>query len=408
MNLSDIKTQETAKNVSVSVTDITTPNKPNIHVTGYVDTYSGYGEHCRAVLNGLNGTGKYNIKLTDLKCAKNVSPQVTSKYRNNIYFHNFNYEDSIYLGITAPGYMQEKLIPKCKKSFTWTMTETNEVPNMISDLSKNVDTIICPTYIDKDKFNRAGVLNTTVCPLGYDETLYNSETPRLDIVNLRGRYVFGSVGSWNARKNQQAIIKAFVKNYRSSDNTTLLFVSKYAVRDYEGKIFNTIEEELKHYIESARKEYNVSESDLPHIALYDGTLHENVMPMMMSRIDCLVGASTGESTWLPALHMAAIGRPIIQASNPNAGYMEYLHKNPYMVDEGVNAMATPEFYLGISEYYKDCYMFFVDPEALGEMMLKVDKDHNTSAQNQAIQAVRAEVTDRTWKTSVGKLINILF
>ena len=407
--IDNVKTKETALNLSFRVDDITIADKPNINVIGYIDTYSGYGNHCRNVLDGLNGTGNYNVKLTALKSISDVDPAITGRYKNNLYMDKFNYEDSISLSITAPGYMQKDLIPKCKKSFSWTMTETNQIPKHIAQLCKNVDTIICPTITDKDKFEKAGIKNSVVCNLGYDDKLYNKETPKLDISNLRGRYVFGAVGSWNARKSPKAIVKAFCKAFKSSDKVSLLFVSKYATVEYEDRVLAwDIRAELDSYINEAVDEFGLDYNKLPHITLTDKTIHESVMPLLMSRIDCLVGLSCGESTWLPGLEMAAIGRPIIQLANPFAGYMEYLYDSRYLCSEVSNEKVGIEFTKGISDYYKDSYMAFGNYNELSEKMIMVYKDIDSVAQMDTIDKVRCKVLNRTWKDSLLKLRNILF
>ena len=402
---STTRTKETAMNLGFQVENVTLPNKPNIHVTGYIDTYSGYSNHCRNAVDGLNSTGKYNLKLSALKTISDVDPTITSKYKNNIHMDKFNYEESIHLSITAPGYMQKDLLPDCKKSFSWTMTETNQVPRDIVKLTSNVDTIICPTIIDKDKFVKAGVKNAVVCPIGYNQKLYNKETPRLDISNLRGRYVFGVVGSWNARKNQKAIVKAFIKTYKASSQVTLLICGKYATSRYaedEDRKWD-IRSELKEII----RQTGVNEKDLPHIAIMDEPVHESVMPLLMSRIDCLVGLSTGESTWLPGLEMAAIGRPVIQLVNPYAGYMEYLIDNPYMCNLYSVRTVEEEFHKGISCYYKDQKMCFGKVDELSDMMKKVHLERDSNIQKSVIDDVRNRVRARTWKDSNIKLMDIL-
>lgn len=401
---------ETACNVSFKVEEITKADRPHILLLGNIDTYSGYANHCRGTLSALNNIGRYNVKLKPLKSLKNVDDFVLSQYKHNIYMDKFPEEDYIYLGITSPGYMQKQLIPKCKKSFVWTMTETNDIPSSISELSKNVDYIITPTMVDKNKFHRAGVHNVHYCPIGYNSDLYNKNTKPLDIVNLRGRYVFGMVGAWNARKNQEAVVKAYCKSFRNTDRVSLLICTHYAVEKYNdnpNKNWDT-KSELYEYINKACQEYNIDRNKIPHITLIEEPIHENIMPSIYSRFNCLVGCSTGESTWLPGLEAAAIGRPIINLCNPDAGYMDYLYDNPYMCTEYETRELGEEFYKGINPLYKACTMNFGSVLELSDKMMRVYVETNSSEQKSLINVIRERVINRTWKDSTNKLVEILF
>ena len=86
INNTKILTKEVAFSRPFHIQNLTAPFIKHIHIKGYVDFYGGYAEHCREVLDRLNDTGKYGLKLTPIKTPIDVDPVVWN--RMNTYVHN--------------------------------------------------------------------------------------------------------------------------------------------------------------------------------------------------------------------------------------------------------------------------------------------------------------------------------
>jgi len=144
------------------VGDFVNLNKKSLQIRGYVDYYGGYANHTRAVIDGLEQTGKYSIRLTPIKALKDIHPDIYAKM--NWYTQNpsFRMKGSTFLCIGGPGWMQQEFIPQDgRRKIGWTMVETLGVQKQIVEWCNNMDTILCPTEIDRSRFKRAGqVLKT--------------------------------------------------------------------------------------------------------------------------------------------------------------------------------------------------------------------------------------------------------
>lgn len=66
--------------------DLVAQQKINLHIRGYMDYYGGYAEHTRNVVYGLQDTGRYNIKVANIKTPIDVDPIVWQK--NNWFINN--------------------------------------------------------------------------------------------------------------------------------------------------------------------------------------------------------------------------------------------------------------------------------------------------------------------------------
>ncbi len=346
-----ITSSEAALKRSFSFVDLTNPHKLNLHMRSYVDYYGGYAEHGRNIIFGLDKTGNYNIKLTPIKTPVDIDPIVWNKLNWFTKNPNFKMKDSIFLTIAGPGWLQKKYLSECRINIGWTMIESLYAhPDVINWLN-NCDYVLCPTDIDIKRFKNVNIEKIKM-HLGFDNNFYKPGITPLDITNLRGRYVFGVLGSWNKRKNVKAIVQAFVKAFKPEDNVSLLMCCKYGTRPYGEEKNNLDRWNIKYEFEQYLNEIGKTIEECPHITLLDIPIHESLMPHLMARFDSLVGFSMGESTWLPGLQAMAMGIPIIQLSADTNGCEEYLCNVGFLCNKVNYVEADEEMVEGTSEYYK--------------------------------------------------------
>jgi hypothetical protein len=126
--------------------------------------------------------------------------------------------------------------------------------------------------------------------------------------------------------------------------------------------------DIKYEYERYTKEF----TNKPQILLIDIPLHENIIPNFMSRMNCLVGCSMGESTWLPGLQAFSMGIPVIQLENPFAGYTDYMNEeNSWLVEPESEVVADEELVKGTSSYYDGMKFMMGSEENLANMLRNV-------------------------------------
>lgn len=391
----------------VLIGDFVAPTKKNIHIRGYVDFYGGYANHCREVVFGLGKSGKYNVKLTPIPSPIDIDPTCMSDLNQFIYNDAYR-KDGDFLVVAGPGHLQKKLLPNDgRRVVGWTMIETLGVQDRIVRWCNNADLILCPTEIDYMRFSEAGVDNLEIVPIGYDPKSYNPEVKPMDIINVRKRYVFGVVGSWNHRKGVEEIVHAYCMAFNSEDPVSLMLVCKYGNRPYGPEAEESESWGIRKELKACLDKLHIPEEKKPHICVVDVPLHPSAMPHLYSRIDCLVGFSSGESTWLPGIELGAMKKPIIQLKNKACGYMDYLHNTRYLCNTVHYKECGEELYLGTSEYYEGEKMGFGQALELSEMMIRVYEESGSGVQKKVVNEVYKRVKERTWENSVEILMSTL-
>lgn len=384
--------------------DLIPVNKKNLHIRCYMDYYGGYAEHARQVVFGLHDTGRYNIKVANIKTPIDVDPIIWQK--SNWFIHNaIDLPNSDFMAIAGPGWLQEKFLPSCRRVYGWTMIESMSFSDECAKWLRNAEWIICPTDIDMRRAREAKANNIVKIHLGHDNRLFNSQVAPMAITGIEDNFVFGVLGSWNIRKGVKEIIKAYCHAFNSEDKTTLLLVSKYGNRKWgdnkDDKEHWTIKREFNEMLEECK----AFKKNLPHIALIDIPVHETVLPHIMARFDCLVGFSSGESTWLPGLQAMAMKKPVIQLANDCCGYMEYLNdKNSYLCKEVEYKVCSEEFWKTTSEYYEGQVFGFGNWEELSSKMKEVYPNRDFMLKT---RIGWEDTKDWTWRDTIKSLDEFL-
>jgi len=407
-----INSKESAYNTIFNVVNLTTPFQKHLHIRGYVDFYGGYAEHTRKVLFGLQNSGKYNIKLTPIKTPIDIDPITWNDLNNFIYPVNFKMEKSDFLCIGCPGWFRKEFLPEDRRTIGWTMIETYKLQSKLVDILNNVDVVWNPTVVDYERMKRSGVkVNMEIVHLGYDDNEYNLEVKPVDIVQLRDRYVYGVLGSWNDRKGVKEIIQAFCRAFSKNDKVTLFMICKYGTRPYDGSFGRSKEDidkwnikwEFKKYLE----EINLNIENAPHIVLLDTPIHEEIMPNVMKNVDCLVGFSRGESTWLPGLQAMAMGIPIIQLKSECSGFMEYLHDVGFLCNESKLIDADNSMYEGTSELYEGCELAIGNVDELTDKFKFLYNYRDSVKKDKRVLNGIKKSKDWTWNKTINKINELL-
>ena len=410
-DIAKVSTKEGILSRGFNVAELNTSDKIHVHIRSYVDFLGGYANHGRNVLFKLHDSGKCVVKLTPIKSLIDIDPITYSKCNFLTGNPAFQIKDSIFLNIAGPGWNQEQFIPKDRYSIAWTMTESLMCHPDMKGWLNNVDEVFAPTFADIKRFEALDKdLKITHMPLGYDPDLYNKDVKPAELNQLKGRYVFGVLGSWNKRKGIKNIIRAFCKAFDKYDNVSLLLFCKYGTRPYDGtKDDKTVSKEdpkywdIKYEFDQYTKD--LDKSNMPHITLIDIPAHEKTLPNIVKRFNCLVGFSMGESTWLPGLEAMAMGIPVIQLESMCSGFTDYLNKaNSYLAGKVEYVDADDELVKGTSEYYEGQKFAQGDEFELKELMQRAYKDRFSEHQSHMIERGLRTVQDYTWDRSTEKLI----
>lgn len=200
-----------------------------------------------------------------------------------------------------------------------TTCETDRVSKMAVDMS-NVDGITkiwFPSEFARQSFVQSGVKESrtlTVLPPVINDHLGLWKpvvTPNTQPIDEHNHFVFGTMGTFQARKGFDHLIRAYYAAFNSEHPVTLV------IRTSPFGRFRTVQElrtEIEKHVKEIRAEY-IGRGRLlgfPKISFKVGTeLTDKEMISWLGSLDCYVNPSFGEGTGLPIVYARASGVPIV-------------------------------------------------------------------------------------------------
>jgi glycosyltransferase involved in cell wall biosynthesis len=299
----------------------------------------------------------------------------------------------IYIHSSVPSLAQVN--PEASYSILYTTVESPTVPSDIVSSCNSFDEVWVTSDFCKNVLSTAGVKNVSVVPCAVDHRLYvESVAPHVFTPKLKP-YIFVSVFSWNYRKGYDALLKAYLKEFTSDDDVSLLIVTKYQC-DQNNHRRGKVEAEIKQFIS------DFGGAKPAHIARCGREIPEFEMPKLYRACNCFVLPTRGEGFGLPYMEASLCGLPVI-ATNHSGQTMFLNFLNSYLleIDKISKVSNNPT-----NVHYWDSESFpeLTDNETivkLGKLMRYVYQNpEDAKAKNQRLQE---EIVSKYTCESVGTL-----
>lgn len=303
--------------------------------------------------------------------------------------------------------------PPGGKRVIFTMMECEKVnDNFIHQRCNNFyEECWTPTVYNKSVFEEKGLaIPCKVAPIGVDE-IYKEENA-FDL-NLNYKvygdgnpdgpegFVFLSVFRWSYRKGFDVLIKSFLKEFKKSDNVSLVIISRHAAMSHAQEFKDAID----HGIRTTYEEHATKDS--PSIYWCGDVVPQDLMPSMYKIGDCFVSCSRGEGMGMPIMEASTMGLPIIAPFH--TGFTDYLRENNsnlFYVDEWVKCNDIPEWNQGwiTAEFFGQNFPKFGDEtvSSVRELMRKVKENPEEAIEkNKKLQEVLEK--EYSWESCVDRL-----
>ena len=228
-----------------------------------------------------------------------------------------------------------------------------------------------------------------VIPLGVDLEIFNPDGRTTNIKDNKDQYVFLNCGKWEFRKGHDAIINAFNKAFKFSDNVKLIMAP-------HNPFLN--EQELSYWVNLYK------DSPLGHkIQILPELKTHNDVATLMRSVDCGVFPSRAEGWNLELLEMMACGKPVI-ATNYSA-HTEFCTEESTMLIEvdGLEDAYDGKWFHGHGKWMEFSYK---EEEQLIHYMrtcYKTELGFSIKGNTAGIKISK----QFTWENTVNKLLEIL-
>lgn len=217
----------------------------------------------------------------------------------------------------------------------YTLFETDRCPAPWKDALMRMDKILVFSEFNRRGWIASGIPEDKISalPVAVDSFLYNPNGPKYEIKNRKG-FMFMSSGDFTERKNFEAVIEAYVKEFDADENVTLLLKVHYGgfVKRFRRDCANRIREIVKRF----------KPENTPRVIFYGDKISNHAMAALYRSADCFVLTSRGEGLGMQYLEAMASGIPVI-ASDWGA-QMDYLTEaNSFPVKSVLHIIDDPNY-----------------------------------------------------------------
>ncbi|MCS6775449.1 MAG: methyltransferase domain-containing protein [Chloroherpetonaceae bacterium] len=196
-------------------------------------------------------------------------------------------------------------VPGARASIGRTMFETDRLPPGWAEACNRMDAVWVPGEFNRQSFLFAGVRpeKLRVVPGAIDLAPYRPDCAPLQIAGLRG-FTFLSLFDWTLRKGWDLLLRAFLEEFRPSEDVSLL------IKTHSSMGYSTaqIAEMIGDFI-SRSLGYDLNR--IPDIVLQDTNIPDALMPNLYRTAQCYVMPSRGEGWGRPYMEAMAMGLPVI-------------------------------------------------------------------------------------------------
>ena len=270
---------------------------PRILYVAPLDDFSGYSTAARDYVKALDRAG-CNIVTRALSYdgGKRELSTRESELRNGD-LQNID----IVIGHSTPNEVVRKDGVFNSNYFAW---ETDRVPGEWVKQINTMDLALVPCDENIKAARVAGVTIPIVkVPHTFDKSKYE-DPPKFNIPNGAGKFKFLSICQISKKKGLDALLKAYLSEFRSTDNVILILKVYFGPQDtdeHKQKMVNQI---------NKMKELLRINSYAQIYLVYD-ILSEEAIHKLYSTSDCYVSASRGEGWGIPLFDALGFGVPPI-------------------------------------------------------------------------------------------------
>jgi ubiquinone/menaquinone biosynthesis C-methylase UbiE/glycosyltransferase involved in cell wall biosynthesis len=186
-----------------------------------------------------------------------------------------------------------------------TMFETDRLPEGWADACNRMDAVWVPGHFNVETFTRAGVQpeKLRIVPGAIDLSPYDPGCAPLQISGARG-FNFLSVFDWTLRKGWDALIRAFVEEFRPDEDVALILKTHSSLGYTGAQLIDQISTFLT-------RSLGRDPNRIPDIVLQDANVPDDRMPNLYRAADCYVMPSRGEGWGRPYMEAMAMALPTI-------------------------------------------------------------------------------------------------
>lgn len=286
-----------------------------------------------------------------------------------------------------------------RKKILFTMMETRFLHKDYVLRCNCADHIVVPSKWCLQEFRDSGVtVPMSVVPLGVDTNIYTPTAEPVGFTKQAKKFIFLSVFGWSMRKGYDVLLKAYLEEFSSDEDVTLLISSRYF-----GSTDDCKKQVIRNDIERVKKTIKKPADKMPHLMLFGDVLSDAMMPRLYASCDAYVLFSRGEGFGLPYAEAGACKMPVI--ATRYSGQTDFLDDdNSYLVD--VDGFSKADKSLAqVSYFYEDAEFPTLGPAVIEQARVAMRRVFENKAEANAKAAkLHEKITkEYNWQVCIEQM-----
>lgn len=282
----------------------------NVRYVGPCLDYSGYGEACRHDIGALHQAGvgltlevpKHTLEIADFGELGDLC----------ISLQNRAIDHKVTILHTTPNIYQKYLNPN-DYNIGRVFWETDKLPPDFAYGVQMVQEIWTGSEFNAQAIRNAGITDIPIFIIPEAIKAPEGTIREFEVPN-KSDYRFYSIFEWSQRKNPQALLEAFWKEFEDEDDVSItlkVFIDSF--RPDKRK-------ELKNKFKKVKKSLNLKKYAPVYLAT--NLMNRSDIYRIHKSFDCYVSAHRGEGWGIPQMEAMLLGNPVI--STDCGGIHEYI------------------------------------------------------------------------------------
>jgi glycosyltransferase involved in cell wall biosynthesis len=271
----------------------------------------------------------------------------------------------------------------------YTVWETDRLPDAWVPLINRLDEVWVPSAWNKQVFESSGVTKPVYVIPHVVAAPNPSQAAYLNLGVAEDTFLFYSIFQWIERKNPIALLKAYLTEFKPSENVCL------AMKTY--RLNTSAQEQQIIRSDVSRVKDALRFGAYPPIKFFGELMPSSMMLSFHQRGDCFVLPQRGEGFGIPLAEAMSFGKPAITTNY--GGVLQFMNEsNSYLVDHTL----TPCFGMFFPNYFG--YMNWAEPDVHGlKKKMRYVFEHQEEAKKIGA-AARAQILSTLSPMNVSNII----
>jgi hypothetical protein len=269
-------------------------NRAHLNIVGRIDGNTGIARHTLAFLRTLSSA--YSCRFIDTRPEASALDTLPANV-DTVEANDASLSDallSIFADVTSNGHddVNWQKVPITQRKYIYSVFDSTKIPIQWADIINNhFDAVFVPSKFLIDVYRRSHVTKPVFhLPLALDLQPY-LQLPN-PLISKTAPFVFGFIGSREARKNIDLLVDSFIAAFGKSDAVTLRI---HCAIDFNRN----------------PAYFNGLRNRAGNVVVSHGVLDDDEYQDLISSIDCFVSLSRGEGFSIVPREFLAAGKPVI-------------------------------------------------------------------------------------------------